>query len=162
MNGHKEVMGRRRDEPHAIGMIRNFSKCRRISSHNNSPNRRRSRIRFHFAVDRLADAVRFVVGQLCLEGIPCDPRWSFQTDETCVHIWRAIDEWPHQGVSLGFVLAQAYTDCAARRLCRRGRGGACAGCRIKFKRRDSRMIQPPNNLTGPPPIECSKSAFAVV
>ena len=21
-----------------------------------------------------------------------------------VHIWRAIDEWPHQGVSLGFVI----------------------------------------------------------
>jgi hypothetical protein len=21
-----------------------------------------------------------------------------------VHIWRAIDEWPHQGVGLGFVL----------------------------------------------------------
>ena len=21
-----------------------------------------------------------------------------------VHIWRAIDEWPHQGVSLGFIL----------------------------------------------------------
>lgn len=21
-----------------------------------------------------------------------------------VHIWRAVDEWPHQGVSLGFIL----------------------------------------------------------
>jgi len=24
-----------------------------------------------------------------------------------VHIWRAIDEWPHQGASLGFVLGMA-------------------------------------------------------
>jgi hypothetical protein len=23
---------------------------------------------------------------------------------TVVHVWRAIDEWPHQGASLGFIL----------------------------------------------------------